>query len=150
MQRWAFRNLKRKALVAQLPHLRKLRSALTNYFQPLRKLRCASRKVNPSCALLRCELKKYIIVCALLRCELKRIWLLALRYVAHCRKLKYCVALCRIDYSAMCWSKQFFVTVFNRIAVCFLMRTIGLQVNLLQQKFSAHQKCGTLKSCFLQ
>ena len=31
-QRWAFRNLKRKALVAQLPHVRKLRSALTNYF----------------------------------------------------------------------------------------------------------------------
>ena len=27
-QRWAFRNLKRKALVAQLPHVRKLRSTL--------------------------------------------------------------------------------------------------------------------------
>ena len=95
-QWWAFRNLKRKALVAQLPHVRKLQSALTNYFWPLRKLRCASRKINPSSALLRCELKKYIIVCALLRCELKRIWLLALCCVAHCRKLKYCVALCRI------------------------------------------------------
>ena len=32
VQRWAFRNLKRNALVAQLPHVRKLRSALTNYF----------------------------------------------------------------------------------------------------------------------
>ena len=31
-QRWAFRILKRKALVAQLLHVRKLRSALTNYF----------------------------------------------------------------------------------------------------------------------
>ena len=41
--------------------------------------------------------EKNIIVCALLRCELKRIWLLALCCVAHCQKLKYCVALCRIN-----------------------------------------------------
>ena len=58
MQRWAFRNLKRKAQVTQLLQLRKLRSALANYFWLLRSLRCASIKMNASCALLRCEMKQ--------------------------------------------------------------------------------------------
>ena len=39
-QRWAKRNLKRKAQLPQPPQLRKLRCALIFYFESLRKLRC--------------------------------------------------------------------------------------------------------------
>ena len=71
-QRWAFRNLMRKAQLVQLTQLRNLQCALTYYFWPLRNLRCALKKPDDACALLRCELKNNIIDCTLLRCVLNK------------------------------------------------------------------------------
>ena len=82
----------RKAQVVQLPHVRKLRCALTYDFYPLRKLRCALEKENFACALSRCELKniKQLVLDCVANSKNK------MGCASNCKKLRYLQSALRI------------------------------------------------------
>ena len=89
-QRWAFRNLKRKALVAQLPHVRKLRSAFNKLFLAiaqvalrlkenksfLRFIALRTEKIYNSVRIIALRTQKNLVACTLLRCALSEVEIL--------------------------------------------------------------------------
>ena len=87
MQRWAFRNLKRKALVAQLPHVAKrfnklflaiaqvaLRFKENKSF--LRFIALRTEKIYSSVRIIALRTEKNLVACALLRCALSEVEIL--------------------------------------------------------------------------
>ena len=90
-QRWAFRNLKRKALVAQLPHVRaevakrfkKLFLAIAQValrFKEnksfLRFIALRTEKIYNSVRIIALRTEKNLVACALLRCALSEVKIL--------------------------------------------------------------------------
>ena len=83
-QRWAFRNLKRKALVAQLPHVAKRFNksflAIALRFKEnkssLRFIALQTEKIYNSVRIIALRTEKNLVACALLRCALLEVEIL--------------------------------------------------------------------------